>query len=89
MWFVHKEVILTKDNLAKRRWEGSKRCYFCDQDENIKHLFLTCPLGKLLWRTIHVAFNVSPPTSINTLFGTWLDGVEPSIAGHIRVGVCA
>jgi hypothetical protein len=88
-WFVHKEVILTKDNLAKRRWEGCKRCCFCDQDENIKHLFLKCPLTKLLWRTIHVAFNVSPPSSINTLFGPWLDGVEPSIAGHIRIGVCA
>jgi hypothetical protein len=24
MWFVHKQVILTKDNLANRRWEGSK-----------------------------------------------------------------
>ena len=26
MWFVHKGVILTKDNFAKRSWEGSKRC---------------------------------------------------------------
>ena len=23
MWFVHKQVILTKDNLAKRNWTGS------------------------------------------------------------------
>uniref|UniRef100_A0A453NT51 Reverse transcriptase zinc-binding domain-containing protein n=1 Tax=Aegilops tauschii subsp. strangulata TaxID=200361 RepID=A0A453NT51_AEGTS len=23
MWFVHKEVILTKENLIKRRWVGS------------------------------------------------------------------
>jgi hypothetical protein len=83
------QVILTKDNLAKRRWEGSKRCCFCDQDETIQYLFLKCPLAKLLWRTIHVAFNVSPPNSINTLFGTWLNGVEPITAGHIRIGVCA
>uniref|UniRef100_A0A453AL62 Reverse transcriptase zinc-binding domain-containing protein n=1 Tax=Aegilops tauschii subsp. strangulata TaxID=200361 RepID=A0A453AL62_AEGTS len=25
MWFVHKQVILTKDNLAKRNWVGSAR----------------------------------------------------------------
>ena len=89
MWFVHKEVILTKENLIKRRWVGSSRCCFCDQNETIKHLFLDCPLAKLLWRTIHIAFNVSPPISIDTLFGTWLTGVESNIAGHIRIGICA
>uniref|UniRef100_A0A452XC07 Reverse transcriptase zinc-binding domain-containing protein n=1 Tax=Aegilops tauschii subsp. strangulata TaxID=200361 RepID=A0A452XC07_AEGTS len=30
MWFVPKQVILTKDNLLKRRWVGSSRCCFCD-----------------------------------------------------------
>ena len=25
MWFMHKGVLLTEDNLMKRRWEGSKR----------------------------------------------------------------
>uniref|UniRef100_A0A452XBH2 Reverse transcriptase zinc-binding domain-containing protein n=1 Tax=Aegilops tauschii subsp. strangulata TaxID=200361 RepID=A0A452XBH2_AEGTS len=30
MWFVHKQVILTKDNLVKRNWAGSRRCSYCD-----------------------------------------------------------
>ena len=89
MWFVHKQVILTKDNLAKRNWTGSTRCSFCDQHESIKHLFLDCPLAKNLWRSVHIAFNITPPNSINTLFGTWLDGINYDIARHIRVGVCA
>ena len=89
MWFVHKQVILTKDNLTKRNWTGSKRCSFCDQDENIKHLFLDCPMAKVLWRTVHIAFNITPPNNINTLFGTWLDGIDSETARHIRVGVCA
>uniref|UniRef100_A0A453PIU7 Reverse transcriptase zinc-binding domain-containing protein n=1 Tax=Aegilops tauschii subsp. strangulata TaxID=200361 RepID=A0A453PIU7_AEGTS len=42
MWFVHKQVILTKDNLAKRNWTGSPRCSFCDHYESVKHLFLDC-----------------------------------------------
>ena len=54
MWFVHKQVILTKDNLAKRNWTGSKRCSFCDSDESIRHLFLDCPLAKILWRSIQL-----------------------------------
>ena len=61
MWFIHKGVILTKDNLLKRNWVGSSRCCFCDQNESSKHLFLQCPLAKLLWRSIHIAFNVHPP----------------------------
>jgi hypothetical protein len=89
MWFVHKQVILTKDNLAKRNWTGSRRCSFCDHDESIKHLFLDCPMAKILWRSVHIAFNITPPNTINTLFGTWLDGIDSETARHIRVGVCA
>ena len=88
MWFVHKEVILTKDNLAKRNWVGNSRCCFSDQNETVKHLFLECPLAKLLWRSIHIAFNVQHPRSINTLFGTWLNGVDVHLAKHIRIRVC-
>ena len=88
MWFVHKQVILTKDNLAKYNWLGSK-CSFRDSDESIRHLFLDCPLTKILWRSVHIAFNITPPNSINTLFGTWLDGIDVETTRHIRVGVCA
>ena len=89
MWFFHKEVILTKDNLTKCCWEGSKRCCFYNQDKSIQHLFIECPLAKLLQCAVHVAFNISPPNSIATLFRTWLNGVEPKTAAHIQVGMCA
>ena len=89
MWFVHKQVILTKDNLIKRRWVESSRCCFCDHDETIQHLFLECPLPKLLWRTIHIAFNINPPVDIASLSVTWLAGVEQITAARIRIGICA
>uniref|UniRef100_A0A453PN56 Reverse transcriptase zinc-binding domain-containing protein n=1 Tax=Aegilops tauschii subsp. strangulata TaxID=200361 RepID=A0A453PN56_AEGTS len=82
-------VILTKDNLIKIRWVGSSRCCFCDHDETIQHLFLDCPLAKLLWRTIHIVFNISPPVHIASLFGTCLAGVEQSTVARIRIGICA
>jgi hypothetical protein len=28
-WYLCKGVVLTKDNLAKRNWHGSKKCVFC------------------------------------------------------------
>ena len=89
MWFVHKQVILTKDNLLKRKWLGSPQCCFCVQDEAIQHLFIVCLLAKLLWRSIHIDFNIAPSVSIEALFGTWLNGVTPEIASSIRIGICA
>uniref|UniRef100_A0A8I6YHX2 Reverse transcriptase zinc-binding domain-containing protein n=1 Tax=Hordeum vulgare subsp. vulgare TaxID=112509 RepID=A0A8I6YHX2_HORVV len=89
MWFVHKGVVLTKDNLAKRIWKGNRRCSFCHTHETIKHLFLDCPMAKLLWRSIQITFNIAPPTSIYMLFGTWLEGVNVIYAKLIRVGTCA
>ena len=38
---------------------------------------------------MHIAFNITPPNTIHTLFGTWLDGVQSETAELIRVGVCA
>jgi hypothetical protein len=31
MWFLYKKLILTKDKLAKRKWNGWKKCVFCYQ----------------------------------------------------------
>ena len=39
VWYLRKGVILTKDNLAKRNWQGSPQCYFYHHDETITHLF--------------------------------------------------
>lgn len=35
LWYLIKCVTLTKDNLAKRNWQGCKRCAFCSHDESI------------------------------------------------------
>ena len=50
MWFLHRKVILTKDNLARRNWEGNQSCVFCDKNETIQHLFFECPLARIIWR---------------------------------------
>jgi hypothetical protein len=39
LWYLGRGVTLTKDNLAKRRWQGSLKCSFCNQNESIQHLF--------------------------------------------------
>jgi hypothetical protein len=40
MWYLIKNIVLTKDNLAKKQWKGSLKCVACILDESIQHLFL-------------------------------------------------
>ena len=89
MWFLHKRVLLTMDNLIRRNWHGSTKCCFCDQDETIHNLFISCSFARVIWRIVHMNFNITPPTSITNLFGNWLNGVRKRDKTQIRVGVCA
>lgn len=54
LWYLKKDVILTKDNLVKRKWKGgTKRC-FCNSNETIQHLFFNYHLARFIWNVIHV-----------------------------------
>ena len=86
---LNRKVLLTKDNLTKRNWNGSKKCCFFYQEETIQHLFITCPFAKMVWRIVHMALNLTPPNNITHLFGNWLGGVSKTDKVPIRVGVCA
>jgi hypothetical protein len=39
IWYLHKGVVLTKNNLTKHNWNESKQCNFCCEDKSIQHLF--------------------------------------------------
>ena len=84
-----KKVILTKDNLVRRRWNGSKQCAFCESDETVNHLFIDCVFTRNIWRLIHFTYNISPPASIENMFSDWLTGLDKSTKARIRIGVCA
>jgi hypothetical protein len=89
MWFLFRRVLLTKDNLAKRNWVGSKKCCHCDQDKIIQHIFIECPFAGVVWLIIHLSFNLPPPKNITNMFDNWLAGVNKNERAQIRVGICA
>ena len=88
-WYLRKGVILTKDNLAKRNWQGSLQCCFCHHDETITHLFFQCKLARSIWSVIQVASNLYPPRSAANIFGNWLRGIDHKYRILIRVGAIA
>jgi hypothetical protein len=81
--------LLTRDNLIKRQWKGSKKCCFCDAEKSIEHLFLSCPLSKIVWRIVFSTYNIPPPTNIKNMFGNWLNGIDKETKSRIRIGVSA
>jgi hypothetical protein len=78
MWSLHRKVILTKDNLNKRNWQGNTKCSFCDHDETIQSLNA---LSLRLFGALFTWRSVSLPKNISNLFGSWLHGVH-KIAKH-------
>jgi hypothetical protein len=71
MWYVYKGVILTKDNLARRNWNGSKQGSFSWKDESIQHLFFDCLYARFIWGLVLITLGIHPPMNTNDLFSNW------------------
>jgi len=89
LWYLYKRVVLTKDNLARRQWQEDRKCCFCSSDESIQHLFFNCHFARFVWRTVHISFNLIPPTSVHNLFTSWLHGINKKLKSKILVGASA
>ncbi|WVZ74625.1 hypothetical protein U9M48_022786 [Paspalum notatum var. saurae] len=71
MWYIKRGVLLTKDNLARRNWNGSQSCCFCHYNESIQHLFFDCRLAKVIWRIVFMTLGLTPPLNTAHLFNQW------------------
>jgi hypothetical protein len=89
IWYLYKGVILTKDNLARRQWQGDRKCCFCSSNESIQHLFFNCHVAKFIWRIVHVSFNLSLSISVHNIFIDWLKGINRKLKSQMIVGANA
>jgi hypothetical protein len=64
MCFLYKKVLLTKDNLAKRRWNGCTKCVFRDSKETVNHLFVYAIL-LALYGELYTSHTTSRPCQCN------------------------
>jgi hypothetical protein len=58
MCFLRGKVLLTKDNLVKRKWKGCTKCCFCDSKETVQYLFISCTFVRIIWRMISFTYNL-------------------------------
>jgi hypothetical protein len=89
LWYLKNGVVLTKDNLVKKHWKGSTKCYFCDVSESIQHLFFDCPLAKLVWGILSLTFGIRLSSDVGDLFGPWLRSFSKKQRNRVVVGVAA
>lgn len=52
LWQLFQDTVLTRDVMKRRNWAGNPRCSFCREKETSQHLFFTCPVARVVWRTI-------------------------------------
>lgn len=71
LWLMVTKIILTRDNLLRSGWKGSKCCVFYGQDESIDHLRFQCSLARLVWSFFFkCVFDLRTITdSLNVWFG--------------------
>lgn len=74
-WLLAREVVLTQENLKKRKFQLGSRCYMCDeQTETVNHLFLHCKWADQLWRIFCSLRKIIwvKPKNIEQLFSSWI-----------------
>ncbi len=89
LWYLRKGVILTKDNLTKRNWQGSKSCCFCHKDESIKHLFFECRFARTVWAIFSCAAGIAAPINAFQMFDSWVQGLPSTPQSIALLGAAA
>jgi hypothetical protein len=89
MWLVSQNVILTNDNLVKRKWKGSNSCVFFNENESSQHLFFNCPTAKYVWSLIAYSLGVHcRPNSWNQ-YWIWVQRALPQAPKFHTIGLAA
>ena len=68
--YLRRGVILTKDNLAKRNWQGNQQCCFCHENKTIHHLFFYYRFTRMVCASVYEAWGIPKPRNMANMFGS-------------------
>jgi len=89
LWLIEHNALLTKDNLAKRKWSGDMHCRFCNESESIDHLFFECNTAKYIWSLVAFVLGANHrPTSFGQ-FWQWISVLLPNRKQFYMIGLAA
>ena len=86
LWYFRQDVILTKDNLAKRNWQGQQQCCFCHENKSIQHLFFDYRFTRMVWASVYAAWGIQKPHNMFSMFESWLNGIPKEYKPLVLLG---
>ena len=74
LWQLFNNKLQAAKVLKKRGWKVSEKCCLYGKQENIDHIFITCPITSLAWCILREVFNwTSHPISRLDFMGSWIN----------------
>jgi hypothetical protein len=89
MWLLEQKVILTKDNMLKRKWQGVPDCYFCGAPEDCDHQMFSCPIAKVIWGVVASCFHQPHRPSCYEQYWVWINEALPRGEAVHMLGLAA
>jgi hypothetical protein len=86
VWFLKKKVLLTQDNLSKRKSNGSTKYCLSNSEATVNHHFISCPFAKLVWHVVDDTFDIHHRLILQ-LYGNWVNGIDRKTKAKIHIGV--
>jgi hypothetical protein len=57
--------------------------------ESIRHLFFDCRMARSVWGAVDITFGFRPPTSMSSLFVSWLKSFRFKLRNKVLISVVA
>lgn len=72
LWLITKNKVLTRDNLNKRMYIECTTCLFCQEQENVTHLFFDCCVARKIWSDLEVKVGAKIGNNFLDIASCWL-----------------
>lgn len=85
LWQLFQDAIITRDVMSRRKWKGNPRCSFCLDRETSQHLCFSCPVARVVWRTVGCMVGTNNGPDNLWQFYAWCFAYMPNELGFILV----
>jgi hypothetical protein len=88
LWLLSNNMLLTRDNLSKKRRLHDCSCLFCMEEESISHLFFDCVVARNAWKVLSAILGIEAGNIFESRAKLWLCNKKFAIANMFTSAVC-
>ena len=87
LWLLSNNMVLTRNNIAKRRELNDLTCLFCNEKESITHLFFQCCVASHVWEYISSCLNKVVGTDFESVASLWIANKSYTVCNIVTSAV--